>query len=127
MNVRSCWVLAGALVAPTVFAAGIAATVGISGFDYTPGSVQITPGQTVDFAATGLHPLKLDDDDTITCTQDCNVTFLAVGDYGFYCENHGSAGGNGMAGAVQVTGDPASAPVFVGTFEHTVLVPLPVA
>ena len=50
----------------------------------------------MDFAATGFHPLKLDDDDTITCTQDCNVTFLAVGDYGFYCENHGSAGGNGM-------------------------------
>ncbi len=124
MNVCSCLALAGALAAPAAFAAGIAGTVGIAGFEYAPASVQIMPGQTVDFAATGFHPLKLDDDGSVTCTQNCNVTFLGVGDYGFYCENHGSPGGNGMAGAVQVIGDPGSAPVFVGTFEHTLIAPL---
>lgn len=121
MHIRSCLILAGILIAPAAVASGIAQSVGIKGFTYTPTVVDIEPGQTVDFTATGFHPLRLDDAPEVTCTQDCNVTYTAPGSYGFYCENHGGAAGVGMSGLVQVKGDPESAPVFVGTFEHTLL------
>lgn len=120
MIVTRCLAISGLLFAPVAAASGIAQTVGIDGFDYTPATVQIQPGQTVDFTATAFHPLRLDDAPDVLCTQDCNVTYLTPGSYGFYCENHGGPGGSGMAGTVVVLGDPASAPIFVGTFEHTV-------
>ena len=121
MHIRSCLTLAGILIAPTAVAGGIAQTVGIKGFNYTPTVVAIAPGQTVDFTASGFHPLRLDDASVVNCTQDCNVTYTTPGSYGFYCGNHGGVGGVGMSGVVQVKDDPESAPVFVGTFEHTLL------
>lgn len=108
------------LIASVAEAGGIAQTVGIDGFAYTPATVEIQAGQTVDFAATAFHPFRLDDAPEVQCAQDCNVTYLRPGTYGFYCDNHGSPGGNGMAGTVVVLGDPQSGPIFVGTFEHTV-------
>lgn len=123
MDLPSYLALAAVMAAPAASATGIAGSVAINGFDYSPPTLQVEPGQTIDFAATGFHPLKLDDDDSVTCTQDCNVTFLGFGHYGFYCGNHGSPGGNGMSGVIGVVGDPDSAPVFAGSFEHTLITP----
>lgn len=108
--------IALALASGSTLAGGVAANVGIDGFTYTPANVSIQAGETVSFVATGFHPLALDDSTTITCSEDCNVTFLTAGTYGFYCDNHGGPGGAGMAGTVTVTGFDF---LFTGTFEHT--------
>lgn len=108
-----------AATGPTA-AQGIAATVGIDGFSYTPAAVTIQPGQTVAIAATAFHPLAVDANAGIGCEVDCNVTFLSAGSYGYFCVNHGGPGGVGMAGTVTVAG-AAGDFVFAGTMEHTVL------
>jgi plastocyanin len=112
--------VAGTVLAPLAAAQGIAATVGIEDFSYTPAAVSIQPGQTVAIAAAAFHPLAVDANAAIGCDVDCNVTFLTPGTYDFFCVNHGGPGGVGMAGTVTVTG-AAGDWVFVGTMEHTVL------
>jgi plastocyanin len=107
-------------LAPMAGAQGIAATVGIDGFSYTPAAVAIQPGQTVAIAATAFHPLAVDANAAIGCEVDCNVTFLSAGSFGYFCVNHGGPGGVGMAGLVTVAG-AAGEFVFAGSMEHTVL------
>ena len=105
-----------ALVSPAALAGGVAADVGISGFTYTPGEVTIEAGETVGFAASGFHPLAFDDSETLACGQDCNVIFRTPGEYGFYCENHGSPGA-GMFGTITVTASTITDRVFIDPFE----------
>lgn len=112
--------VASLFLVPLAGAQGIAATVGIDGFSYTPAAVTIQPGQTVAIAATAFHPLAVDANTGIGCEVDCNVTFLSAGSYGYFCVNHGGPGGVGMAGTVTLAG-AAGDFVFAGTMEHTVL------
>lgn len=112
--------IAGLAQAPTAAAQGIAASIGIDGFTYTPAAVAIQPGQTVAIAATAFHPLRVDANAAIACAVDCNVTFLSPGSYDFFCFNHGGPGAVGMAGTVTVAG-AAGDWMFAGTMEHTVL------
>jgi plastocyanin len=111
--------VAGLVLAPLAAAQGIAATVGIQDFSYTPAAVSIQPGQTVAIAAAAFHPLRVDANAAIGCEVDCNVTFLSAGSYPFFCLNHGGPGAVGMAGTVTVAGVPGDF-VFAGTLEHTV-------
>jgi plastocyanin len=112
--------VAGLVLAPGANAQGIAATVGIQDFTYTPAAVSIQPGQTVAIAAAAFHPLRVDANAAIACDTNCNVTFLTAGTYTYFCFNHGGPGGVGMAGTVTVAG-AAGDSVFAGTMEHTVL------
>lgn len=83
--------------------------VGISGFTYTPNTLTIAPGDSVAFTASGLHPLR-SDDSLFSCDANCTVAFPNVGEFRFYCENHGGAGGQGMSGIIIV--QAATAPVL---------------
>lgn len=105
--------------APTLWAGGIAENISISGFTYVPGSVTIDFGETVSFEATGFHPLRLDDTVEIACDENCQITYLSVGDFGFYCINHGGPKGVGMAGSVSVQANADV--IFVGTFQYTLM------
>lgn len=100
----------------SAFAGGVAADVGISGFTYTPNMVTIEAGETIAFAAEAFHPLRFDDS-PIACGEDCNVTFASPGEYGFYCANHGGAGGVGMAGLVTVIESSITDRVYAHAFE----------
>lgn len=106
-------------VAGSATASGIAASVGINGFTYSPANVTIEAGQTVAFEATAFHPFTLDDAPGIVCTTDCNVHFPSVGEFGFYCDNHGSSGGAGMAGTVTVIASSITDRIFLAPFEWT--------
>lgn len=112
--------VAGLVLSPVADAQGIAASVGIQDFTYTPAAVTIQPGQTVAIAAAAFHPLRVDANAAIACEVDCNVTFLSTGSFPFFCLNHGGPGAVGMAGTVTVAGAPGNF-VFAGTMEHTVL------
>src|SRR5262249_50684533 len=83
-------------------------------FVFDPKCIKITKGTTVTFngfeSATFFgHPLKqgcgADTTITSTSTTDTSKAFVfnTVGDYGYYCNFHGSAAnGTGMAGMIQV-------------------------
>ncbi len=105
------------MTAAPVFAGGVAANVGISGFTYTPSEVTIEAGETVAFEAEAFHPFTLDDAPSIVCQSDCNVHFRSPGTYGFYCVNHGDAGGVGMSGTVTVTASSITDRIFIDPFE----------
>lgn len=98
-------------------ASGIAASVGIVGFDYSPSAVTIEAGETVAFEAAAFHPLTFDDAPLIVCNQDCNVHFRSPGTYGFYCVNHGAPGGINMAGTVTVVASSVTDRIFIDPFE----------
>jgi plastocyanin len=93
-----------------------------SDFKYTPATVHIAAGETVtftpaagnDFAdqpGTTHHPLHFVDTSIGTQTSGSAATpftFARPGTYAFYCGNHGTASGTGMAGTVVVDPAPGS-------------------
>lgn len=87
-------------------AAGDPRAVTTMGFSYAPKCVQIKKGQTVNLAASAVHPLKpgpqAGNPIPAMSTSPAMVTFNAEGVFGFFCLNHGAADGTGMAGAIQV-------------------------
>jgi plastocyanin len=89
--------------APATTLGGTTHQVGISGFTYTPDDLTIQVGDSVAFAASGMHPLR-SDDGLFSCDAACTQTFDAPGEYRYYCDNHGGAGGQGMSGIVRVVG-----------------------
>lgn len=94
---------------PAATLGGSTHQVGISGFTYTPNDLTIQVGDSVDFAASGTHPLR-SDDDLFSCNAACTQTFDTPGEYRYYCANHGGAGGQGMSGIIIV--QAATAPVL---------------
>ncbi len=76
------------------------------GFSYTPKCMQIKKGQTVNVAASAVHPLKpgpqAGNPIPPMSTSAQMVTFNTEGTFGYFCMNHGAADGTGMAGAIQV-------------------------
>jgi len=87
--------------APITVMGGTTHEVGISGFTYTPNTLTIAPGDSVSFAASGVHPLRTDDD-IFSCDANCTQVFDTVGQFRFYCNNHGGPGGQGMSGIIIV-------------------------
>ena len=71
---------------------------------YSPKCLRVRVGQQVTFAGDfGDHPLEQ------SCGPAANVingtataTFTVPGVYGYWCTDHGSSGGSGMAGAIEV-------------------------
>lgn len=90
--------------APIAVMGGTTHQVGISGFTYTPNTLTIVSGDSVSFTASSFHPLRTDDD-IFSCDANCTQTFNTVGEFRFYCNNHGGPGGAGMSGIIIVQSD----------------------
>jgi plastocyanin len=75
--------------------------VNISGFTYTPSTLNVLTTDVVSFAASGFHPLRIDALN-LNCTNNCQVSFPNPGSFIFFCTNHGSGAGTGMFGRVNV-------------------------
>jgi plastocyanin len=79
---------------------------------FTPNTVTISPGDTVTWVNDGgIHNVKFDDGSfeepsspSFTWSSNPRRTFEAAGEYRYFCEQHGSTGGVGMAGRVIVEG-----------------------
>ena len=91
-----------------------AVTIGITGtgpadFAYDPHCVRISTGTVVTIDASALHPLNnasCSPDDsplpTIPAVLEDDYTFTTAGAYGYFCSNHGTNAGAGMAGLIVV-------------------------
>lgn len=76
-----------------------------SGFSYTPKCLKILVGTQVMLSASRHHPLapQAQENNPITASQSpVTITFEQPGVFGYFCERHGNATGQGMAGAIQV-------------------------
>ena len=74
---------------------------------YAPKCMKISAGQSVTFSGNfGVHPLAqaCGTPGAITngTSGSATFTFATPDVYGYYCENHGSADGSGMAGSILV-------------------------
>ena len=76
------------------------------GFDYAPKCIRIKTGQSVNIAASSVHPLRpgpqAGNPIPAMSTSPVMVTFNVEGVFGYFCMNHGAANGTGMAGAIEV-------------------------
>jgi plastocyanin len=86
---------------------------------FTPKTVTIEPGGTVNFENRGsLHNVKFEDGqfeqpaDPMATPWFVWRTFDREGEYRYYCENHGGPGGAGMSGTVFVVAN--AAPTIAG-------------
>ncbi len=85
-------------------------------FSFGPSVVTIKTGDKVRWANVGKFPHTATADNQgwgsaqLTSGQIFERTFTAPGSYAYYCTLHGSAGGTGMAGIIQVQ-DPGGAPL----------------
>ena len=85
--------------------------VAFNGFAYEPRCIRVHVGATVSIPGSGLHPLH-----NAACSPaetplptvmgglqgNGDYTFTAVGNYGYFCNNHGTNAGSGMAGLIVV-------------------------
>jgi plastocyanin len=77
---------------------------------FSPSTVTISPGDTVTWVNDGgAHNVKFDDGSfeepsspAFTWTTNPRRTFNSPGEFRYFCEQHGAAGGAGMAGRVVV-------------------------
>ncbi len=82
------------------------------GLQFSPKCLRVKVGQSVTFmspdALFSSHPLKQScgpTADFVTANMGSSKTFTftaALGKYGFYCDEHGTMGGDGMAGSIEV-------------------------
>lgn len=76
-----------------------------AGNTYTPKCMRVKVGQTVTIAASATHPLRPGPqagNPIQQASSDAMTTFTGAGVFGFFCQNHGSSTGMGMAGAIEV-------------------------
>jgi plastocyanin len=104
--------------APTAAPAGGASTlqVAIGDNTFTPKEIDVPVGATVVWTNGGQRPHTVTADDSSFKSDTLNggasfkQTFKIPGTYAYYCEFHGSPGGQGMAGVIKVGGGGAPAP-----------------
>jgi plastocyanin len=96
-----------------------AVVVPMAGFAFAPTTMVIQAGQTVRWVNqdTAPHTATADDgaafgSDLLHTGESFSHTFDAPGDYPYFCELHGSAGGDGMSATIRVVA-AGSAPVPV--------------
>lgn len=82
-------------------------TVKISNFDFTPKTVTVAAGTTVEWVNSGgRHTVEADDgsfkSDTLASGAKFSHTFTKAGKYPYHCSFHGDKGGKDMAGTVIV-------------------------
>ena len=82
-----------------------------AGMAYSPKCLQIKKGTKVTFPASSVHPLSalkevLNFKNPLITptpkTAPITLEFNSTGVFGYFCVNHGSANGSGMAGAIEV-------------------------
>lgn len=92
-------------------------TVNIVGNTFSPAQLTIQAGDTVTWHKTGgFHNVVADDNSfrsgaATGAAFDFQHTFTGTGNFGYFCDVHGSAGGSGMAGVISVM--PATTTPFV--------------
>jgi plastocyanin len=85
------------------------ATIKITGFTYTPKTLTVKAGTTVEWVneSNGRHTVEADDgsfkSDTMAAGGKYEHTFDKPGKYPYHCMFHGEKGGKDMAGTVVVT------------------------
>jgi plastocyanin len=110
MRIHSTWIgLLAALALSAAPAEAANQTVVASSTVFTPADVTVVQGDSVTWNnGGGPHNVRFDDGsfeipaDPDPTPWSVTRTFNTVGVFRYYCENHGSAGGVGMAGAVYV-------------------------
>lgn len=80
------------------------------GMAFTPQSITVQPGDTVEWVVdSGTHTVTADDgtfdSGQIHKGNTFSHAFPVAGSYPYYCANHGGPGGIGMSGQVVVTDD----------------------
>jgi plastocyanin len=115
--------LVAALAMVVVFPVGSAfaqdASVNMVGVSFAPTEVHVAPGATVQWvnASTLQHTVTADDGSFDSGLLDPDATFSmsfdAPGVYMYFCQPHGSAGGNGMSARIVVDDPGAVAPATV--------------
>ena len=127
MRIRMGLCLIGSMALTTMFAAPAGAqTAEVSAIDnaYEPRNLEVTAGTSVTWTNDGdaPHTVTADngsfDSGNMDPGDEFSETFVEPGRYPYYCEYHGSAGGQGMAGVVVVSaqddgngqGDPTDEP-----------------
>ncbi len=112
----------------------VAANISVRNFSFAPANVTVNAGDVVHFTLDqGTHNVRADDD-SFECSDGClnsgkNLTsevssnpwniYLIMptpGSYPYYCEAHGSIGGNGMSGIINVNMPDL---IFANGFEAT--------
>lgn len=88
----------------TNFTDGTAVTFPLGGNDvYVPKCLRVRAGQQVTFTGNfSDHPIKQACGPAQVSGWSSAVTFTVPGVYGYFCEDHGSQGGSGMSGAIEV-------------------------
>jgi plastocyanin len=121
-------------VAPTQ---GNKVVVPMAGFNFNPGVTVVSVGSTVTWVNqdNAPHTATADDEsifksDLLRNGQQFSFTFVAPGEFKYYCELHGSTGGEGMSGTIKVVtaeqlpvAADAAAPVIQPTPAPTTFVP----
>lgn len=110
MRIRSPWVaLLAALLVPAVPAGAANQTVVVSSNLFTPADVTVLQGDSVTWTNSGgLHNVRFDDGSfEMPAAPDSSPwsvsrSFDTVGDFRYYCEEHGYPNGVDMSGAVHV-------------------------
>ena len=92
----------------------------VQNFTFSPAILNIEAGDTVIFTNVGGNHNVKADDGSFRCSTNCEVTpgdgmgapssaswiasitFNSVGNFNYFCENHGSPGGGGMSGVINV-------------------------
>src|SRR5689334_22645426 len=82
-------------------------TVKVSSFQFTPKTVTVAVGTTVEWVNSGgRHTVEADDgsfkSETLADGGKFSHTFAKAGTYGYHCTFHGEKGGKDMAGKVIV-------------------------
>jgi plastocyanin len=103
----------------SAFAQSADATVNMAGVSFAPTEVHVAPGATVQWTNGSplQHTVTADDGSFDSGLLDPSATFSQVfdapGTYQYYCQPHGSAGGNGMSATIIVDDPNAVAPPTV--------------
>ena len=92
---------------PRKASAAAPVTVKISNFDFTPKTVTVKAGTTVEWVNSGgRHTVEADDgsfkSDALASGAKFSHTFAKPGKYPYHCSFHGDKGGKDMAGTVIV-------------------------
>jgi plastocyanin len=83
---------------------------------FEPRNLTVRAGTTVQWTNMGQRPHTVTADNgafnsgNLNSGQGFSFTFSTAGTYPYYCEYHGSRGGQGMAGTITVTAAEAAAP-----------------
>ncbi len=87
----------------TTFTDGTTITFPNGNDTYAPKCLRIRAGQAVTFTGDrGNHPLRFVCGPSTLPSSASQVTLSVPGVWGYYCSDHGTASGGGMAGAIEV-------------------------